>query len=120
MAVINIGGNLKRGCKSCRGNTENKKAGKIYFVQILRIKKQVRNAQVFTERAGDHRKENHPAKHHHMVALEVVKQQLNRERVNNRRKKLIKPGYHSVCFQVSQFFNAKNKCPRPTEFVREV
>lgn len=94
MAVINIAGDLECGGKSGCCNPQDKETGKIYFVEILRIEKQVRNAEVFAKGTGNHRKQDNPAKHHHMVSLDVVKQQLNRKGVNKRGKKLIEPLYH--------------------------
>jgi hypothetical protein len=64
--------------KSCGENscaqTNDEEAGKVYFIEILRVEKEIGNAQVFAEAACDHRKENHPAKHQHMITLQVIEQ----------------------------------------------
>jgi hypothetical protein len=79
-----------RGKSGCR-HANDEKTGEVDVVLVFRVKKQVRNTQVLAEITGNHRKQNYPAKNQHLVALEVVQQQLNREGVERGNKKMIDP-----------------------------
>ena len=80
--------------KSRDTKPDNKKAGEVDVVKILRVKKQIRYTEIGAEIASDHGKKDHPTKHQHMIALQIVKQQLNRERVCYYRDKKIQPSSH--------------------------
>jgi len=82
VSIGNVTSDVEGGCKSGCEQAHNKKAAEIYFVQILRVEKEVGDPQVFAEAACDHRKQNDPAQQQDLVASEVVKQQLDRKRVN--------------------------------------
>ncbi len=81
MPVRNVARNMKCSYKPGRYDPHDKKAGEVYLVHIFRIEKEIWNAEVFSKISGNHRKQNDPAEHQHMVASNVVEQQLNRERI---------------------------------------
>lgn len=47
--------------KACRKQPHHKETGKAHLVHVLRVEKEVWDAQVFAKIAGDHSKENDPA-----------------------------------------------------------
>jgi len=61
-------GHTKTGCKQ----THHKKTAKAYFVHILRIEKQIGDAQVFAKVSGNHGKQDNPTQDQYMVAPEIV------------------------------------------------
>jgi len=61
VAVIDVTGNLKGSSEPRCGEADNKKAGKIYVVQILGVEEEIRDTQVFAKAPGDHGKEDDPA-----------------------------------------------------------
>jgi hypothetical protein len=79
---------VKSGRKSTNDCTNDEEAHKIYLVEVLRIKKEVRDAKVFSETPCCHCKENNPAYYHDLVAPKIGEQQLNGEKIENTLKKL--------------------------------
>jgi predicted ribonuclease toxin of YeeF-YezG toxin-antitoxin module len=68
-------------------------AGKVDFVQVFRVEKQIRNAEVFPEVAGDHGKQDGPAKQEDLIPLEIINQQLNGEGVEKGREQTGEPNH---------------------------
>jgi hypothetical protein len=85
MAVGNVAGNMKRGCKSRGNHTDNKKAFKTYLMKIFWIQKQIWYAHIFPEVPTNHGEQNKPAENEHQIALKIVQQKLNRKRIGNLR-----------------------------------
>ena len=77
MTVRDIASNMERRNEPCTGDADDEKAGKVYFVHVFGIQKQVGYSEILSKVPGDHCKENDPAQHEHLVALEIVNQQLN-------------------------------------------
>ena len=83
MSVIDVTSDVERSGEPSRAETDNKKRSKVYFVEIFRIEKQVGNSQVLAKTSRDHCKKYDPAQHQHMIALQVIEQQLNRKGVSD-------------------------------------
>lgn len=81
MAIRNVARNVKGHGEACGEQPHDHKTGEANFIQILRIEKEVWDAQILTKVSGDHGKKNNPAQHEHMVAPDVVQQELNRKGV---------------------------------------
>jgi len=96
MAISYVAGYVKSNGECGQRNTENEKAGKVDLIQVFGVKKKIRYAQVLPEVSGDHRKQDDPAQHQHVVSPEVVEQQLQREGIPERSKKMIKPSHRAV------------------------
>jgi hypothetical protein len=81
---------VKCHAKTSGEHTHDEKTSEINAVEILGIKKQVRNTEILSKIAGDHSKQQNPAQHQHDVSSDIVKKQLNRERIEEFGKKQIK------------------------------
>src|SRR5436190_1925727 len=94
MAVVNVAGDMKGRGKAGDHRTHDKEALEVDLVEIFRVQEQVWNAEIFSETARDHCKENYPAQEQNLVPLQVVQQELNREGISDLRSKKIKPSQH--------------------------
>jgi hypothetical protein len=56
VSIGNVTRDVEGGCKTGCEQPHNEKAAEIYFVQILRIEKEIGDTQVFAKAASDHRK----------------------------------------------------------------
>ena len=72
MAVGNVTRDVKGHAETSSRYPDDAKACEVDFVEIFRIEKQVRDAEVFPEVAGDHREENDPAQEQNDIPLEII------------------------------------------------
>jgi hypothetical protein len=93
VAIIDVTGDVERHGKSRCAETHDKETGEVDFVEILRIKEQVGDAEIFPEASGDHCKKDDPAEQQHMITLYVVQEQLNRKRIGYNGKKRLDPAH---------------------------
>jgi hypothetical protein len=100
---------MKRHGKPSRAQSHDKEACEVHLVQILRIKKQIGNAQIRTKSSGHHREENDPAQQEYMVTLEVIQQQLNGKRISNDRKKGLDPAHQDNISKVTLFIDVPER-----------
>ena len=82
MAIGDIARDVKGRDEACRHHADDEKATEIYLVEVFRVQEKVGNAQVFAKATGDHSKQDDPAQDQHVVAFDVVQEQLCRKRVN--------------------------------------
>ncbi len=104
MTVGDVTGDMKSDRKAPKGRAHDEEACEINPVEVLGVQKQVRNAKVFSETAGRHRKKNGPAQQQDLVASKVGKQQLNREKVYNALKKIFQTSHKKVYIKLVKFF----------------
>jgi len=74
VAIRNVTGNVESHGKTGSKNTHDHEAHETDFVEVFRIEKEVRDAQVFTKVTGNHGKKNKPAKNEYMISSEVIQQ----------------------------------------------
>jgi hypothetical protein len=91
VAIINIACDVERGRKTGDNHTHYEKTSEVYFIEILRVEEEIRNAQVFPETTSDHSKEYDPAKQQNLVSFQVVEEQLYRKRIGELGGKKIQP-----------------------------
>jgi hypothetical protein len=71
----------------CGEQAHNHKAGEPYIIEVFRIKKQVRNPQILSKIAGDHGEQKYPAQNQNYVSPDIIKEKLNRKRIDKFGKK---------------------------------
>jgi hypothetical protein len=72
MTIIDIAGDVKRRREPGDHHTHDEEASEVYFVKILRVKKEIRNAEILSKAPGGHRKDDDPAEQQDLITFQVV------------------------------------------------
>jgi hypothetical protein len=71
--------------KPCGKKAQPEKTHEVYLIKIFWIEEQIGDAKVFAKFSRHHGKKQNPANHQYNVSSEIVKQKLDRKRIEQLR-----------------------------------
>ena len=79
MPIGDVAGDVIGSGESGKRGSDNKETGKVHFVKVFWIEKEIGDAQVFAKISGGHGKKDDPGEEHDLIPFQVVGDQLYRK-----------------------------------------
>ena len=81
VSVGDVAGDVVRSREPRHHDADDEKAGEADLIEVFRVQEQVGDAYELAKIPRDHRKQDDPTKHQHVVAPEIIQEELKGEGV---------------------------------------